>query len=212
MGEPPPLPIPNHLRRSGSPPGSGLGRSITWTADHVASVPGESQAVRYPDEYGTSINLPSRDARDDGGDSSRDTTSTPSSATATPAAPSVSAQRSTYPPPPPAPLVNAVGASRSNADTHQEPVATLPSRPPAQALVGTPRTAGERSSGSSGSGESITGKPSSKKSKQTVQRNLFGSLHVPGVRVIAPEGDFGLWFLFTVSFNSRCCFVRDADI
>jgi hypothetical protein len=31
-------------------------------------------------------------------------------------------------------------------------------------------------------------------------RNLYGSLHVAGIRVIAMEGGLGLWFLFTVRF------------
>jgi len=30
-------------------------------------------------------------------------------------------------------------------------------------------------------------------------RNLYGNSHVSGIRVPAPEGGVGLWFLFTVS-------------
>lgn len=30
-------------------------------------------------------------------------------------------------------------------------------------------------------------------------RNLYGNSHVSGIRVAAPEGGVGLWFLFTVS-------------
>lgn len=32
-----------------------------------------------------------------------------------------------------------------------------------------------------------------------VGRNLYGSLHVAGIRVAAMDGEAGLWFLFTVS-------------
>ena len=31
------------------------------------------------------------------------------------------------------------------------------------------------------------------------ERNLFGSLHVSGVKVPGPDGQLGIWFLFTVS-------------
>jgi hypothetical protein len=34
-------------------------------------------------------------------------------------------------------------------------------------------------------------------------RNLYGNSHVSGIRVPAPEGGVGLWFLFTVSWLSR---------
>ena len=80
------------------------------------------------------------------------------------------------------------------------------------------RTAGSRSSGSSieddhraeggtrgdpkSSGDEQRRSHTSKKSRQASEsglRNLYGSLHVPGIRVIAPDGDMGLWFLFTVS-------------
>lgn len=33
-------------------------------------------------------------------------------------------------------------------------------------------------------------------------RNLYGNAHVAGIRVPAPEGGTGMWFLFTVSENS----------
>jgi len=65
--------------------------------------------------------------------------------------------------------------------------------------TGQQRTAGNRSSGNSGDGDSVTAKPVSKRPKPAASRNLYGSLHVPAARVVAPEGDFGLWFLFTVS-------------
>lgn len=32
-------------------------------------------------------------------------------------------------------------------------------------------------------------------------RNLYGNSHVSGIRVPAPEGGFGIWFLFTVSHD-----------
>lgn len=38
-----------------------------------------------------------------------------------------------------------------------------------------------------------------KKSKPGAGRNLYGNLHVAGVRVPAMDGTMGLWFLFTVS-------------
>jgi hypothetical protein len=65
--------------------------------------------------------------------------------------------------------------------------------------TGQQRTATNRSSGSSGDGDGVTAKPASKRSKSAASRNLYGSLHVPAARVIAPEGELGLWFLFTVS-------------
>lgn len=34
-------------------------------------------------------------------------------------------------------------------------------------------------------------------------RNLYGNSHVSGIRVPAPEGGVGLWFLFTVSRGLR---------
>jgi hypothetical protein len=40
---------------------------------------------------------------------------------------------------------------------------------------------------------------SGKKARLEVGRNLFGALHVSGVKVVAPTGELGLWFLFTVS-------------
>lgn len=40
---------------------------------------------------------------------------------------------------------------------------------------------------------------SGKKARLEVGRNLFGALHVSGVKVVAPSGELGLWFLFTVS-------------
>jgi len=41
----------------------------------------------------------------------------------------------------------------------------------------------------------------SRQERQSVAfgRNLYGNSHVSGVRVPAPEGGVGLWFLFTVS-------------
>lgn len=36
-----------------------------------------------------------------------------------------------------------------------------------------------------------------------VGRNLYGSLHVAGIRVAAMDGEAGLWFLFTVSWRSQ---------
>ncbi|KAI9635898.1 velvet factor, partial [Dioszegia hungarica] len=38
---------------------------------------------------------------------------------------------------------------------------------------------------------------SGKKARLEVGRNLFGALHVSGVKVVAPSGELGLWFLFT---------------
>lgn len=35
-----------------------------------------------------------------------------------------------------------------------------------------------------------------------VGRNLYGSLHVAGIRVAAMDGEAGLWFLFTVSLHA----------
>jgi hypothetical protein len=40
---------------------------------------------------------------------------------------------------------------------------------------------------------------SSKKVRRGKQRNLYGNLHVAGVRVPTMEAGMGLWFLFTVS-------------
>lgn len=34
--------------------------------------------------------------------------------------------------------------------------------------------------------------------KPVTGRNIYGNLHVAGIRVPAPEGGVGLWFLFTV--------------
>ena len=90
---------------------------------------------------------------------------------------------------------------------------------PGPLRAGHARTAADRSSGSSGSGDSVLVKPLPKRARHpdasstsastahklddVPPRNLYGSLHVPAVRVIAPESDFGLWFLFTVSLASR---------
>ena len=38
-----------------------------------------------------------------------------------------------------------------------------------------------------------------KKKSVAFGRNLYGNSHVSGIRVPAPEGGVGLWFLFTVS-------------
>ena len=77
---------------------------------------------------------------------------------------------------------------------------TVPIQPHVPSLrTSQQRTAGDRSSGSSGDGDSGTVKPVNKRPKPMASRNLYGSLHVPAARVVAPEGDFGLWFLFTVS-------------
>lgn len=40
---------------------------------------------------------------------------------------------------------------------------------------------------------------SSKKARFDTDRKLFGALHVSGAKVVAPTGEQGLWFLFTVS-------------
>lgn len=97
--------------------------------------------------------------------------------------------------------------------------------------AGQQRTAGDRSSASSGSGDSTTAAPLTKRAKPSIQtdttswvagqdaragsittkrqttdsgvRNLYGTLHVPAVRVIDPEGEYGLWFLFTVSCSAK---------
>lgn len=42
-----------------------------------------------------------------------------------------------------------------------------------------------------------------KKPRQHEERNMFGTLHVSGQKVVAPTGELGLWFLFTVSFPLR---------
>lgn len=173
-------------------------RAVSWTADHVATVPGLSEAARYPSEYGANI-LPSHmDLHKSPDVAPSDPTSSTSSITPTPAI----SQRSSYPPPPPSPLA---GLHPPSTVTPLDPPDIHPSetrdRLSLPTLAGTSRTAGNRSSGSSGSGDSITAKSTSKRVKQTTQRNLFGSLHVPAVRVIAPEGDLGMWFLFTVSLS-----------
>lgn len=38
------------------------------------------------------------------------------------------------------------------------------------------------------------------RSERMFGRNLHGNSHVSGIRVPAPEGGLGLWFLFTVSY------------
>lgn len=38
-----------------------------------------------------------------------------------------------------------------------------------------------------------------KKLRRGESRNLYGALHVSGVKVVAPSGEQGFWFLFTVS-------------
>lgn len=42
-------------------------------------------------------------------------------------------------------------------------------------------------------------------------RNLYGNAHVSGIRVPAPEGGVGMWFLFTVGFVSDVV-VLSADL
>jgi hypothetical protein len=43
---------------------------------------------------------------------------------------------------------------------------------------------------------------SKRAAKVTDKRGLFGSLHVQAVKVPSPEGDLGMYFLFTVSLDS----------
>lgn len=45
------------------------------------------------------------------------------------------------------------------------------------------------------------GQRDSKRPRAGGQRNLYGNLHVSGVRAPAMEGGLGLWFLFTVSHS-----------
>jgi hypothetical protein len=40
-----------------------------------------------------------------------------------------------------------------------------------------------------------------KKIRADVERDLFGTLHVSGAKVVAPTGELGLWFFFTVSYG-----------
>ena len=68
----------------------------------------------------------------------------------------------------------------------------------------------EGSSGDEGSGRSLHGEgPDSKRHRPNSEgaRNLYGSLHIPGIRVVAPEGGMGMWFLFTVrqTFSIPVC-------
>jgi hypothetical protein len=67
--------------------------------------------------------------------------------------------------------------------------------------IGTFRPKDSRDRDESTDGEWVDGDmPSSSKKTRgaPVKRGLYGSLHVAGVRVPAPDGSSGLWFLFTV--------------
>lgn len=58
---------------------------------------------------------------------------------------------------------------------------------------------GRRARPSESEVEGERGERSAKRQRAEGGRNLYGSLHVQGVKVPAPEGGIGLWFLFTVS-------------
>jgi len=173
------------LHESNSPPRPGpLLRPASWSADGQPGVTG--QVVRTQYIKGASLDrMPTNNAPPSGS----------SSATATPTQPDSQAGS---------------GQRDDDIELDTPPVAgSGPSR------AGHARTAGERSSGSSGSGDSVLARRQAKRAKHPVgdstssatmrklevipPRNLYGSLHVPGVRVLAPEGDTGLWFMFTVS-------------
>lgn len=53
--------------------------------------------------------------------------------------------------------------------------------------------------GRSGDESDGDGPRDSKRQRADGQRNLYGNLHVSGVRARDLEGGLGLWFLFTVS-------------
>ena len=181
-------------------------RAASWAADGPSGMAGMTPAARLRAEAERPLPPPSRPSvSGSSGDS------TPSSATTTPhigsnsnITPSTSRPELT---------------SDQGSDPTPVKVPDLEPKADGSFRPGIQRTAGERSSGSSGDGDPATAKPSSKRPKQEsarhsdesqrttqstglmAQRNLFGSLHVPAVRVIAPEGDLGLWFLFTVSMR-----------
>ena len=60
----------------------------------------------------------------------------------------------------------------------------------------------ERSMDRYGEEAAETSRPmhTSKKAKPDAGRNLYGTLHIPGVRVPAMDSSIGLWFLFEVGY------------
>ena len=88
------------------------------------------------------------------------------------------------------------GGNTPQGSTHSSQTARPVPSPPSR-TAGVQRTAGERSSSGCADGDTPPHAPK-KTRQQTASRNLYGSLHVPAIRVIAPDGAMGLWFLFTV--------------
>lgn len=71
--------------------------------------------------------------------------------------------------------------------------------------LGTPSSATSNSKSETLSTEDSDGPP--RRTGKTGGRNIYGNLHVAGIRVPAREGGVGMWFLFTVSAMSAALIV-----
>ncbi|WOO84648.1 Velvet complex subunit B [Vanrija pseudolonga] len=102
---------------------------------------------------------------------------------------------SRYPPTPP---LNNQPPRMEEADAIPDDRPSSATRPPSQASEGSRGSRGSRGrSARVTQSEPLGDRPGSGSRKVVPGRNLYGNLHVAGVRVPAMEGGVGLWFLFT---------------